>query len=373
MRIGLIIYGDLDYPSGGFLYDRKLVEHLKRKGHQIIIISLPWLAYVQCFFHNFDASLLHKIEEANLDILLQDELNHPSLFLINRRIKAKIGLPIVSIVHHLRSSEKGSFFVNRIFETIERRYLNSLDAIIANSETSLNTVKVLVNKKIPMLIAKPGGNRFNQPFSRKHVKSRVYGDGPINIMFLGALIKRKSPHLILDAIIDLPKGTFRAFFAGNPDSDPNYTNFLFDKAARHKVDDYVDFLGHLPENELVEIFNKCHVLIVPSSYEGYGIAYVEAMGFGLPAIARKAGASGEIIEHEQNGFLLETDGSDEIAELLVLLQRDRDLLFQMSLSARKRYEGLPSWSTSMDKIEEFLINIYRNKLPIKQATSASNG
>lgn len=357
-----MIYGDLNFPSGGFLYDRKLIEHLEQQGHQTQVIAMPWTAYFNRLFQNFDAELLQNIEDANLDILLQDELNHASLFLLNRKIKVKINISIISIVHHLRGSEKGSWLAKIIFGAIEQRYLKSLDAIIANSQTTLNSVKALLSKNIPMLIAKPGGDRFNQLLSRQQIKSRVYKDGPLKILFLGALIRRKSPDLILEAIRDLPKGSFRVFFAGTPDADPSFATLLLNMTIRYKLVDDVQFLGHLSENDLILLMNKCHVLIVPSSYEGYGIAYVEAMGFGMLAIARNTGASGEIIEHEQNGFLLESGNSRELAKILARVHQDRDLLFRMSLAARKRYKELPGWAESMNKIEKFLIDIDQGRL-----------
>ena len=48
MRIGLLIYGGLDNLSGGFLYDRKLVEHLRNQGDQVETVALPWRNYLRC-------------------------------------------------------------------------------------------------------------------------------------------------------------------------------------------------------------------------------------------------------------------------------------------------------------------------------------
>ena len=45
MHIALVIYGSLNEVSGGFLYDRKLVEHLQQRGHEVTVISLPWRSY----------------------------------------------------------------------------------------------------------------------------------------------------------------------------------------------------------------------------------------------------------------------------------------------------------------------------------------
>ncbi|MEK9163446.1 MAG: glycosyltransferase family 1 protein, partial [Chloroflexota bacterium] len=131
MRIGLIIYNSLDTISGGYLYDRKLVEHLRKCGDEVEIISLPYRNYVTHLIHNLQSPIS---DHSHFDILLQDELNHPSLFLLNRFIKGRY--PIISIVHHLRISEQHPSWQNMFYGVIERAYLNSVDGFIFNSEAT---------------------------------------------------------------------------------------------------------------------------------------------------------------------------------------------------------------------------------------------
>ena len=127
MRIGLLIYGPLETLSGGYLYDRKLVDYLLRQGDQVEVISLPWRNYLRHLGDNLSRSLLRDLEQQRLDILLQDELNHPSLFYLNHRLKRRTSYPVISIVHHLLSSEDRPAWQNRLYEFIERRYLSSVD------------------------------------------------------------------------------------------------------------------------------------------------------------------------------------------------------------------------------------------------------
>jgi glycosyltransferase involved in cell wall biosynthesis len=94
--------------------------------------------------------------------------------------------------------------------------------------------------------------------------------------------------------------------------------------------------------------------VVPSSYEGFGIVYLEGMGFGLPAIGTTAGAASEIIEHRKTGFLIEPDDSKSLAEHLKSLMEDRAALARLSLNARARYLHQPSWMVTASKIREFL-------------------
>ena len=94
MKIGLVIYGSLDTLSGGYLYDRKLVDYLRSQGDTVEVISLPWRNYAAHLTDNFhfQASISNVIAseakqsptQQKFDILIQDELNHPSLIFANQ-------------------------------------------------------------------------------------------------------------------------------------------------------------------------------------------------------------------------------------------------------------------------------------------------
>jgi len=119
MNIGLMIYGTLDTISGGYLYDRMIVEHLRKLGNKVEIISLPWRNYFSHLADNFSYALCDEIRRRGLDILLQDELNHPSLLLINRRLQRDAKCSIISIVHHLRGSEAHPALLQKLYRLVE--------------------------------------------------------------------------------------------------------------------------------------------------------------------------------------------------------------------------------------------------------------
>jgi glycosyltransferase involved in cell wall biosynthesis len=105
----------------------------------------------------------------------------------------------------------------------------------------------------------------------------------------------------------------------------------------------------------VEKLNRAHVLVVPSSYEGFGIVYLEGMCFGLPAIGTTTGAANEVITDEVDGFLVERENANQLQERLSILEEKRDLLIQMSLAARRRYLRQPKWDETAREIREFLL------------------
>ncbi len=99
---------------------------------------------------------------------------------------------------------------------------------------------------------------------------------------------------------------------------------------------------------------------MPSSYEGFGIVYLEGMGFGLPAIASTAGAAAEIITHDRDGLLIQVGDTGSLAGYLNDLYRDRDRLLLMSLNAHRRFESHPTWQMTTERILVFLKTIVNN-------------
>jgi glycosyltransferase involved in cell wall biosynthesis len=113
--------------------------------------------------------------------------------------------------------------------------------------------------------------------------------------------------------------------------------------------------GSLDREPLIEKLKQAHILVVPSSYEGFGIVYLEGMCFGLPAMGTTAGAANEVITDGVDGFLIEPEHAAELANKLRILSERRDLLIQMSLAARARYLHQPKWEETAVRIREFLL------------------
>jgi glycosyltransferase involved in cell wall biosynthesis len=97
-----------------------------------------------------------------------------------------------------------------------------------------------------------------------------------------------------------------------------------------------------------------HLLAVPSSYEGFGIVYLEGMWFGLPAIATSAGAAREIISPGRDGFLVPPGDPETLSDCLRRLAQDRGQLCAMALAAHRRAARHPTWEEGAASIHAFL-------------------
>ncbi len=352
MHLGLVIYGSLNTVSGGYLYDRRLVKHLREAGDRVEVISLPWRSYARHLADNFSAVLTARLRAGRFDVLLQDELNHPSLFLLNRALRGQY--PILSIVHHLRSSEFRPAWHNVFYRWIERQYLASVDGFIFNSEATRVAVEALAGDRRPAVVAQPGVDHLAPIVTAEHIRTRALQPGPLRLLFVGNVIPRKGLHTLSAALARLSREDWRLEVVGSLDTDPAYARAVRRQIARYDLAASLTLRGSLSDADLAAEFARSQVLVVPSSYEGFGIVYLEGMGFGLPAIATTAGAAGELITHGENGYLVPPGDATALADCIRLLLQDRERLAAMSLAARQRFACQPGWQASGEKIREFL-------------------
>ena len=352
MRIGLVIYGALDTQSGGYLYDRRLVAHLRAAGDSVEILSLPWRTYAGHLSDSLSRSWAARLRAARFDILLEDELNHPSLLRASGLVPQATRR--VSIVHHLRCSERRPAWQNRLYRAVETRYLRGVEGFIFNSQTTRASVEALIGPAARAVVAVPAGDRWTNLPIMEAIAARALSPGPLRVIAVGNVIERKGFHALIDGLALLPREGWRLRICGRLDAEPDYTRRLRAQIERLGLGEQITLTGALGDAALAEALAASDVLAVPSSYEGYGIVYVEGMGFGLPALASAAGAANEIITPGRDGWLVPPEDPAAIAGALKPLLTDRGRLREMSLAARRRFDTHPTWEQSMARVRRHL-------------------
>ncbi len=338
MKIGLMIYNGLEQVSGGYLYDRMLVRAMRRRGHSIDIMNLLQRPYPDNISDNFDSALWDWMREQ--DIVVQDELCHPSLFLINERV----GRPrVVALVHNL-SSCLATPAMAELSKVLERNYLKGVDAVVCTSRATLEACRSLCPSMPPATVICPGKDHLNP-------QKKLPETGVLRILHVGNIHPNKGLDVLLEALSQVTTIPFCLEVVGG----------TVDAAFRRRLDDLIGqplrkkirFLGEVSPDDIGEVYQRTDILIAPSRYEGYGIALLEAMGFGIPVIASLAGGAGELVTHGQEGFLVQPGDNGAIVEHIYALAND-EFRETMGQRARKRWEELPTWSESMDQLIYFL-------------------
>jgi glycosyltransferase involved in cell wall biosynthesis len=108
--------------------------------------------------------------------------------------------------------------------------------------------------------------------------------------------------------------------------------------AEHHLGDVVLFLGPVTGPQKAELLQMGAVMAVPSPDEGHPLVVLEALAAGMPVIAAPVGALPETIEDGREGYLVQPERSDELAERICRLLADESLRSRMGRAARARYE-----------------------------------
>ncbi|MCF7797603.1 MAG: glycosyltransferase family 4 protein [Lentisphaeria bacterium] len=356
MRIGLVIYGELNTLSGGYLYDARLVEYLEDHADDVMIFSIPPGSYWQSRRHQPGNRLIPSIEEADLDILIEDEWVHPAVFGLNDHLRRTASYPIVSLVHLLTSFDAHPVYSAWLYRHGERRHLKSVDGLILNSQTSLQQAKSLVGGELPPhAVAVPAGDNFPRvKIEPQKIPHHMTAPGPLKILFVGNVIPRKGLHVLIRAVRQLPRDDYQVTVAGRTDMEPRYAQQIKNLVSKLGLQKQVSFRGPVRGSNLAALYQTHHVMALPSTLEGYGIVYVEAQQFGLPVIGTTAGAAKEIITNGKNGYLIPPGSHQHLALRLKHLHDDRNLLLTLSRNARHAYRRHPTWQQSCATIRAFL-------------------
>ena len=343
MHVGFVTAGDIDTGSGGFYYDRRLRDRLRERGHEVTVVSLPWGRYGDQLLGTLRGRGWG-IRNRGFDIVLEDGLAHPSLLWANRRIDA----PTVALLHMLRTAASGRRS-RPLVRAVERRFLRGVDTAIYNSAATRRRAESLSGPA--GTVVPPGGDRFGATSSPEEIRERARS-GPLEVGFLGNVIERKGLDVVVEALSTLSTD-WRLTVVGAADGDRRYVESVRRSAERAEVAGRIRFRGRLPDAAVESQLRETHVLAVPSRYEPFGMAHLEAMGFGCVPIATTNGGPSEFIEDGECGFLVPPDDPGAVAERLAALS-DRDRLATLGVAAREAFDRQPGWDDRLDRAAGFL-------------------
>jgi glycosyltransferase involved in cell wall biosynthesis len=174
------------------------------------------------------------------------------------------------------------------------------------------------------------------------------------LLFLGNVIPRKGLLPLVDALAAFGNRDWRLDVVGSLCMDPAYARRVAERIRDRGLSSRIRLLGVLDGPPLARRISKSHLLCMPFAYEGFGIAAAEAMGFGLPVIGSAEGATPELVVHGETGFLVDPANPACLWSVLERFQADPELRVRMGQAALRRFERLPTWEASMDRIVGFL-------------------
>lgn len=329
-RAVFAIPGDLETLTGGYLYERRLLEGLREIGtdveHLPLGASFPDPSPAD---HRYAAAALASLDATRaviLDGFLVGSLDPAAL--------DAVMAPIVGVVHHPLAFEEGLGAARRthLFRT-ERDNLQRLDAVLVPSP---HTARILVGDyhadPARITIARPGTDRPT---------GHPMPDQPPLILSVGIQHPRKGHDILLRALARLTHLEWNAVIAGSA-FDPGYAAAL--SGLRHELglSDRVRFTGAVSFAERDELYRRASVFALATRYEGYGLVFDEALACGLPIVSCRTGAVPDTVPAAA-GLLVPPEDADAFADALTLLLEDGQYRKTMADAAAHAGASLPSW------------------------------
>jgi glycosyltransferase involved in cell wall biosynthesis len=335
-RIAFAVPGDLATPTGGYAYDARMIAELEQLGWQVDLVDLgegfPW-----------PSGETRKTAQARLAAvtagrpIVIDGLAFGVLPEIASQLRARN--PLIALVHHPLALEAGLSA-----EQAERLRASERVALAAASRvvvTSAATARHLITEyAVPaeyIVVAPPGSD----PAPVAHGS----GDGVVRLLSVGAVVPRKGFDVLIAALATLADLPWRLTIVGDRGRDPKAAAQLDGDIARFKLGDRVAVLGAVRPKRLAQLYANADLFALASRFEGYGMAYAEAIAHGLPVIGTTAGAIPDTVP-AGTGLLVAPDDAAALALALRRLIENPAERDRLASSAREAARQLPRWQDS---------------------------
>lgn len=216
----------------------------------------------------------------------------------------------------------------------ERLILQLADAVVATTATERKLIKSFVKGSSPINVIPIGVDKNFKP-SIQEERAQPY------FAFAGRLEQTKGIYTLLHAFRlllerhELPPSTKLVIAGGDPDKidlQKKLPTCPKLKNAIRGLERHIEFIGARSQRQLAELFNEATAVIVPSTYESFGMVAAEAQACGSPVIASRVGGLQDVVRHRETGLHVEKGNKEHLAFAMKLLAVNRE--FARSLGRR---------------------------------------
>jgi glycosyltransferase involved in cell wall biosynthesis len=183
------------------------------------------------------------------------------------------------------------------------------------------------------------------PGTDRGMRAAGSGGGPVRLISVGSVVPRKGFDVLvaaLAAVSDLP---WQLIVAGDLTRDRACAARLEAEIARHRLVGRIELLGAVPPERLAALYAGADLFVLASHFEGYGMAFAEAMAHGLPVIGTTGGATADTVPANA-GVLVEPGDVPALSRALRMLIENAEERRWLADGAYSVGQTLPSWEQS---------------------------
>ena len=331
------IPGALDTPTGGYAYDRQILHYLKQRAFPLVPVELGggWpspsakdIAICESLFHSFSEKTAFLIDGLAFGAMPETLL---------KQAKG----PLIALCHHPLAYETGldESRRNELHISEKAALAHARSVIVTSDATAGLLARDFGVAERNIVIALPG--------TRKMQRARGGGDIP-HLVAIGSVSRRKNYDGLLEALQQIADLSWRLTIAGRVE-DKGLMGSLVERTSANDWSDRIQFTGALPDDAVETLLMGADLFVMPSHYEGYGMALMEAVASGLPCVTTDAVPSARQVP---TGGIAIVPSGDQAAfgaalrELLI----DADARKKMAALAWDARAKLPNWETTSDTV-----------------------
>lgn len=330
-EIVFVVPGRLDQFTGGYLFDRRIVEGLRTRGRVVRVIELAGRR------RKTDAAALAALADGTKTVV--DGLGLADL---EAAVKAETRrLRLVAFVHHPLAQETGlSPAAAQQATDLEASLLPRFRGVLCPSRRTAAAIEGYGVSPGRIAIVPPGTAKPDRNLPPRHRRVRA-------LLCVAGLVPRKGHRVLVQALSRIRDLDWTLLCVGSLERDPATTRAVRRMISAAGLDRRITLAGEWPPQSVAHAYRTADAFVLPSFHEGYGMACAEAMAHGLPLIATRAGAIPETVPC-QAALLVPPGNSMALARALRRLIAEPALAARLAAGSRRAGARLADWSRATE-------------------------
>jgi glycosyltransferase involved in cell wall biosynthesis len=331
-----VVPGDLDSVTGGYAYDRQMIAGLRSAGRAVEVVALdPGFPWPGAAVLAHAAQQLAAIRDDAL--VVADGLAFGAMPGLAEQHAAR--LRWVALVHHPLALEAGlTAQQGRALFDSERRALATVRGVIVTSAATARELTRYGVAAVRVHVVTPGTD-LAPPAAGSGAYPMRRG---LSLLCVATLIPRKGHAMLIEALRGLQDRAWTLHCVGSAARDPDTAGALRSAIAEHGLGNRVRLHGEVSASVLESMYGQADAVVLPSYFEGYGMALAEALAHGLPVVSTTAGAIADTVP-SYAGLLVPPGDAVALRAALASLFDEPALRARLTAGARAARAVLPTW------------------------------
>jgi glycosyltransferase involved in cell wall biosynthesis len=342
----LVVPGRLDSRTGGYIYDRHIVDGLRAMNWAVDVKTLDdsfpqptTSATIEAeeVFAALPPGIVTLVDSLALGAIPEIIVRHGSRL----RVVALVHLPLAA---HVGIEEEAA----ARFAIAERRALAVASLVVV---TGRATISLLADYDVP-----PARVVVIEPGTRPAALARGSSGSPLELLCVATINPGKGHEDLITALSAVPSRDWRLTCAGSVTRHPTTAARIRAIIRECQLDDNVVLAGELDAEAIEACYDQSDLFVLATQRETYGMVVAEALAHGLPIVSTRTGAIPDLVGADA-GLLVSPGDVPALTDALSRVISDAALRARLAAGARRVRPSLPRWEMTVAKMAAALESV----------------